>query len=45
MALEIGTVKRFPDAEPLASYAGTVPRIHESDGKRYDGRIRPDVNH
>jgi len=43
-ALEIGDVERFPGPEHLASYAGTVPRIHESGGKRYDGRVRPDVN-
>jgi transposase len=43
-ALEIGDVERFPGAEHLASYSGTVPRIHESGGKRYDGRVRPDVN-
>lgn len=44
LALEIGDVKRFPGPEHLASYAGTVPRLHESGGKRYDGRTRPDVN-
>ncbi len=42
--LEIGDVTRFPGPEHLASYAGTVPRIHASGGKRYDGRTRPDVN-
>ncbi len=43
-ALEIGDVERFPGPDHLASYSGTVPRIHESGGKRYDGRTRPDVN-
>lgn len=45
MALEIGDIGRFKWAEPLASYAGTVPRVHASGGKTYYGRTRPDVNH
>ena len=45
MALEIGDVRRFACAERLASYAGTVPRVHSSGGKTYYGRTRPDVNH
>jgi transposase len=45
IALELGTVERFPDAEHLASYSGTVPRIHESGGhRRYGGAVRTDVN-
>jgi len=44
IALEIGDVKRFPDAEHLASYAGTVPRVHASGGKVRYGRLRTDVN-
>jgi transposase len=43
--LEIGDVHRFPDAERLATYAGTTPRIHGSGGKIRFGRLRPDVNH
>jgi transposase len=45
IALEIGTVERFADAEHLASYCGTVPRIISSGGKTHFGRVRPDVNH
>jgi transposase len=44
IALEVGAVERFPDAEHLAAYAGTTPRVHSSgDHTRY-GRTRPDVN-
>jgi transposase len=43
--LEIGDVDRFPDAEHLASYAGTTPRVQASGGKIRFGRVRPDVNH
>jgi transposase len=45
IALEIGDIERFPTAEKLASYAGTVPRVKSSGGKTYYGRVRPDVNH
>jgi transposase len=44
IALEIGDIDRFPTAEKLASYAGTVPRVKSSGGKTYYGRVRPDVN-
>jgi transposase len=44
IALEVGEVDRFPDAEHLASYAGTTPRVHSSGGKTRYGRTRPDVN-
>ena len=44
MALEVGDVGRFPDAEHLASYAGMVPRVHSSGGKTRYGRTRQDVN-
>ena len=44
IALEIGEVGRFPDAEHLTSYAGTTPRVHASGGKVRYGRTRPDVN-
>lgn len=43
--LEIGEIGRFPDDDHLASYAGTVPRVHASGGKVRYGRTRPDVNH
>jgi transposase len=45
LLLEIGDVRRFGCAERLASYAGTVPRVHSSGGKTHYGRTRPDVNH
>jgi transposase len=45
IALEIGDIRRFPWADRLASYAGTVPRVHASGGKTCYGRTRPDVNH
>jgi transposase len=43
--LEVGDVHRFPDAEHLAGYAGTTPRVDASGGKIRFGRLRPDVNH
>jgi transposase len=42
--LEVGDVHRFPDAEHLAAYAGTTPRVGASGGKLRYGRLRPDVN-
>ena len=45
LTLEIGDIQRFRCAEQLASYAGTVPRVHASGGKTHYGRTRPDVNH
>jgi len=44
IALEVGDVSRFPDAEHLASYSGTTPRVHSSGGKTRYGRLRADVN-
>jgi len=44
IALEVGDAKRFPDAEHLASYAGTTPRVHASGGKVRYGKLRSDVN-
>jgi len=43
--LEVGDVHRFADAEHLAAYAGTTPRVDASGGKIRFGRLRPDVNH
>jgi transposase len=43
--MEVGDVRRFPDAAHLATYAGTTPRVHSSGGKTRFGRTRPDVNH
>jgi len=46
IALELGTIERFPGAEHFASYSGTVPRVQESGGhRRYSGAVRNDVNH
>jgi len=36
---EIGTLSRFPDGPHLASYAGLVPRVAQSAGRRWSGRI------
>lgn len=44
MALEIGEIGRFLSAERLASYSGTVPRVHASGDRTRYGRTRPDVN-
>jgi transposase len=45
IGLEIGDIRRFKGAGRLASYAGTVPRVHASGGKIRYGRTRPDVSH
>lgn len=42
--LEVGDVTRFPSPQALASYAGTVPRVHASGGRVRYGKLRPDVN-
>jgi transposase len=44
IALEVGDIGRFASAARLASYAGTVPRVHASGGRVRYGRQRPDVN-
>jgi transposase len=44
MSLEIGDIGRFSGPERLASYSGTVPRVHASGGKVRYGRLRPDTN-
>ncbi len=44
IASEIGDVARFPSAEHLASYTGTVPRVKASGGKTGYGKLRTDVN-
>jgi transposase len=44
VVLEAGDWGRFPDAEHLASYAGTTPRVHSSGGKTRYGSLRADVN-
>ncbi len=45
IAVEMGSVDRFPTGEKFASYAGKVPRVSSSGGKTYYGKVRPDVNH
>lgn len=42
--LEVGDVGRFNSPERLASYSGTVPRVHASGDKIRYGRLRPDTN-
>ncbi len=42
---EIGDVSRFNSPQRLASYSGTVPRVHSSGDKVRFGRLRPDANH
>jgi transposase len=44
VVLEVGLIDRFPRAENLASYSGTVPRVISSGGRTYHGQVRPDVN-
>ncbi len=44
VSLEVGDVGRFGGPGKLASYAGTVPRVHSSGGKTRYGRLRGDVN-
>ncbi len=44
VSLEVGDVGRFGGPDKLASYAGTVPRVHSSGGKTRYGRLRNDVN-
>jgi transposase len=44
MALEIGDVSRFPDAEHLASYGGLVPKVHSSGGHTRLGGTSREVN-
>lgn len=44
VSLEVGDVGRFGGPGKLASYAGTVPRVHSSGGKTRHGRLHQDVN-
>lgn len=44
ISLEAGDVSRFSGPERLASYSGTVPRVHASGDKVRYGRLRPDTN-
>ena len=45
IANEIGDILRFATPQRLASYAGTVPRVHSSGGHTRYGKLRSDVNH
>ena len=45
IANEIGDISRFTTPQKLASYAGTVPRVHSSGGHTRYGKLRNDVNH
>ena len=45
IANEIGDISRFVAPQRLASYAGTVPRVHSSGGHTRYGKLRNDVNH
>ena len=44
IALEVGDIGRFWNADKLAAYSGTVPRVHSCVGHTRYGRTRPDVN-
>jgi transposase len=44
ISLEVGDIGRFSGPERLASYSGTVPRVHASGDKIRYGRIRSDIN-
>lgn len=44
IALEIGSIDRFPSANNLASYSGTVPRAKSSGGKHRHGRMVKQAN-
>ncbi len=36
---ELGVINRFPDGPHIASYAGVVPRVSQSGGRRWTGPI------
>jgi len=44
VSLEVGDIERFGSPSRLASYSGTVPRVHASGGRIRCGKPRPDVN-
>src|SRR6266850_1015098 len=44
IALEIGSVERFPNAAKLSSYAGLVPTTYSSGGKTFHGGLLPGCN-
>jgi transposase len=44
ITLEVGSVDRFPSANNLASYSGTVPKVKSSGGKQRHGRMVKQAN-
>jgi transposase len=44
LALEIGTVERFPSSAHFASYCGLVPAVSSSGGRTRLGQVCGDVN-
>ena len=36
---EIGEIDRFPDCKKLCSFAGLVPKVHQSANRRWEGHI------
>ena len=41
---EIGEIERFPDYKKLCSFAGLVPRVHQSANTRWEGHITKEGN-
>ncbi len=44
IAVEMGSVERFPGAGHFASYAGLTPRVYSSGGRVRHGRMRREAN-
>ena len=42
---EIGSIRRFPSPDRLASYSGTTPKVRASGGRVRYGHMRPESNH
>ena len=41
---EIGEIERFPDYKKLCSFAGLVPRVHQSANTKWEGHITKEGN-
>jgi transposase len=41
---EIGDIKRFPSYKELCSFAGLLPRVHQSGNTRWEGHITKEGN-
>jgi transposase len=41
---EIGEIERFPSYKELSSFAGLVPRVHQSANTRWEGHITKEGN-